>query len=107
MVRKGVLGVGITRLQHHYYSCTETETTMKCMCDIVCVCVYTCQIQQSDAEHRLKKPTGASAAQLGTEMDDDDVSNDLVAACPTFKNEIGGEWMPKGFLGSLRWVQEG
>ena len=66
------------------------------------MCVFVSQIQQSDAEHRLKKPTGASAAQLGTEMDDDDVSNDLVASCPTFKNEIGGEWMPKGFLGNLR-----
>lgn len=39
-----------------------------------------------------KKPTGASAAaQENSDNTSEDISNKLIAPCPTFKNEIGGD----------------
>ena len=48
-------------------------------------------------DHAVKKATGASAAHGAEEEEwEDDVCNDLVASCPTFKNEVGGDsdWLP-------------
>lgn len=41
-------------------------------------------------EHNVKRPTGASAA-IAFKANVEDVSNDLIATCPAFKNEIGGD----------------
>ena len=53
-----------------------------------------------------KKPTGASAAHLGQEAAMETLQNDLVAVCPAFRNEIGGDgdWTGDGanLLVSLR-----
>lgn len=44
------------------------------------------------SDHAVKKATGASAAHGAREEESGDgVSNDLVAACPAFKNEVGGD----------------
>ena len=44
------------------------------------------------SDHAVKKATGASAAHgAGEEESGDGVCNDLVAACPAFKNEVGGD----------------
>lgn len=42
-------------------------------------------------EHNVKRPTGASAA-LAQESATEDVSNALIATCPAFRNEIGGDF---------------
>jgi len=49
------------------------------------------------SDHAVKKATGASAAHGAEEEEwEDDVCNDLVASCPAFKNEVGGDsdWLP-------------
>ena len=57
----------------------------------------------STAEMNAKKATGASAAHCETSSSGDSVGNDLVAACPAFRNEVGGdEFAPGGTLEKLR-----
>lgn len=50
---------------------------------------------QVTAEHNVKKATGASAA---ASADDGvvDTSNELVASCPAFKTDIGGDYSVNG-----------
>lgn len=62
------------------------------------------QVAQGDPKQRLKKHTGASAALLTADGGGEDLSNgselevenNLVAVCPAFKNEIGGDTLHEG-----------
>lgn len=57
----------------------------------------------STTDTNAKKATGASAAHYETGDFGDAVSNDLVASCPAFRNEIGGdEFVPGGIMDKLR-----
>lgn len=57
----------------------------------------------STADMNAKKATGASAAHCETGDFGDSVANDLVASCPAFRNEIGGdEFVPGGTMDKLR-----
>ena len=49
-------------------------------------------------ERNVKKATGASAAHYEDVHMGDGVHNDLVASCPAFKNEVGGDsdWLEDG-----------
>ncbi len=55
--------------------------------------------QGTDAEHNVKKPTGASAAHSDSDTSEKTgLYNTLVSACPAFTNEIGGDsdWLVSG-----------
>ena len=55
--------------------------------------------QDTDAAHNVKKPTGASAAHSDTcSGEKSGLYNTLVASCPAFTNEIGGDhdWLEVG-----------
>ena len=56
---------------------------------------YGSAFKGADSERGMrKKPTGASAAHVGTtplEGDLETLDNDLVALCPAFRNEVGGD----------------
>lgn len=57
----------------------------------------------SPTDTNAKKATGASAAHYETGDFGDTVSNDLVASCPAFRNEIGGdEFVHGGAMDKLR-----
>ncbi len=57
------------------------------------------QTSKGDSHERLKKHTGASAAQVVVNGDEpnlkEETSNSLVAPCPSFTNEVGSSWLPK------------
>ena len=60
------------------------------------------QTNKGDTHHRLKKHTGASAALLnhqevnGVDSNvENGAGNNLVAPCPSFTNEVGGNWVLK------------
>ena len=59
------------------------------------------QATKEDSQQGLKKHTGASAANLlsleaaAAQELSPETGNDLVAPCPAFKIETGGDWLPK------------
>lgn len=72
------------------------------------------QLAQGDPQQRLKKHTGASAALLSEQSNGDNhldpsndvttpsLDNELVALCPSFTNEIGGDWSRDTVISKLR-----